>query len=234
MVEKNWRDTLYIWDGIFMVGVPTEKEDSATPVLWEGSWVPIENVPDACDAEAPKRHAFKKDIDADCNFQVKGTASPLKTNGDNEKDTFFVAKLADGDGWEMQDGEDKNWYKDTTHDVLIKSLKWSGNKKDETESIVVAKGENDFGPFVSAGWMRPGCRWTVARRYLEETDPRATWSLKKVYSSIIDGTISIKEGSKEKKLKALPWQTSAMHVNYQGSSDEDEGSGKKRRKTGEK
>lgn len=55
MAEKNWRDTLYIWDGIFMVGVPTagEKEDSKnTPVLWEGGWAPVENVPNASDAEA--------------------------------------------------------------------------------------------------------------------------------------------------------------------------------------
>ncbi len=217
-----------------MVGVPTagEKEDSSTPVLWEGCWAPVENVPDASDAEAPKRHAFKRDIDADCNFQVKGTASPLKSS-DNENDTFFVVKFADGDGWEMQDGEKKNWYKDKTHDVLIKSLKWSGNKKDETESLVVAKGENDFGPFVSAGWMRPGCRWTVARRYLEETDPRASWPLAKLYSSIMYGTISIKEGSGEKKLRALPWQTSAMHVEYQSSSDVKESSGRKRQKTKE-
>ena len=193
MAENNWRDTLYIWDGIFMVGAQAsgETEDSPTPVLWEGSWVPVENVPDASRAEAPKRHAFKKDIDADCKFQVKGTASPL--NEKEKEDSFFVAMLIDGDGWEMQDGEGKNWYKDTTHDVLIKSLKWSGNKKDETESLIVAKGENDFGPFVSAGWMRPGCRWTVARRYLSEKDPRTRWSLTELHSNIVDGTISINE-----------------------------------------
>lgn len=234
MVENNWRDTLYIWDGIFMVGAPAseEKEDWQIPVLWEGSWVPVENVPDASNAEAPKRHAFKKDIDADCKFQVKGTASPLKS--EKGIDHFFAAMLTDGDGWQMQDGEQKKWYKDTTHDVLIKSLKWSGNKKDETESLIVAKGENNFGPFVSAGWIRPGCRWTVARRYLSETDPRVSWTLTKLQSNIVDGTISINEASGEKKLKALPWQTSAMHVDYQSESDAEENKGRKRQKMGEK
>lgn len=244
MSENNWRDTLYIWDGIVTVGVPAdgEKEDSPAPVLWEGSWVPVKDVPDAANAEAPKRHAFKKDIDADFSFQVTGTAARPETSGDEteegSKDRFFVAKLTKGEGWEMEDGDKKKRYHDTTHDVWIKNLKWSGNKKDETQSLVVAKGENDFGPFVSAGWMRPGCRWTVARRYLSEKDPRAGMSFQKFYQSIVDGTVSVNEEG-EKKLKVLPWQTDAMHVDYQDSSDKEESSykketgGGKRQKTGE-
>lgn len=238
MAEENWRDTLYIWDGIVTVGVPadSEKKDSPVPVLWEGSWVPVKNVPDAANADAPKRHAFKKDIDSDYEFQVTGTAALLETNGEEEEGLgrFFVVKLTKGEGWEMEDGDKKKRYHDKTHNVWIKNLKWSGNKKDETESLVVAKGENDFGPFVSAGWMRPGCRWTVARRYLSERDPRAKWSLGKFYQSIVDGTISIKEGSGEKALRVLPWQTSVMHANYQGSSDKEETGGGKRQKKGGK
>mmetsp|Transcript_17987 Transcript_17987/g.44773 ORF Transcript_17987/g.44773 Transcript_17987/m.44773 type:complete len:224 (-) Transcript_17987:306-977(-) len=222
MVEKNWRDTLYIWDGIVTVGIPDdgdEKKDSPVPVLWEGSWVPVENVPDAAKAEAPKRHAFKKDIDANCEFQVTGTAS--------KKDRFFVAKLTKGEGWEMEDGDTKKRYHDATHDVWIKNLKWNGNQKDETESLVVAKGENEFGPFVSAGWMRPGCRWTVARRYLSESDPRAKLSFQELYDTIVDGTIEDKDG--DKNFKVLPWQTKAMHVDYQG--DKEDNGGGKRQKT---
>lgn len=227
----NWRDTLYIWDGIVTVGVPEaagdddDKKDSPVPVVWEGSWVPVENVPDAIKVEAPKRHAFKKDIDADCEFQVTGTASQSETKGDSGE-KFFVAKLTKGEGWEMQDGDSKKRYHDATHEVLVKNLKWSGNKKDETESLVVAKGENDFGPFVSAGWMRPGCRWTVARRYLSETDPRSGQTCHDFYESIVEGTIAVK--GDEKKLKVLPWQTAAMHVDYQGSKDT---GGGKRQKT---
>ncbi len=230
----NWRNTLYIWDGIVTVGVPggdDGKKDSQVPVVWEGSWVPVENVPDAAKAEAPKRHAFKKDIDADCDFQVTGTASQWETKDSEER--FFLAKLTKGEGWEMQDGDSKKRYHDAAHDVLIKNLKWSGNKKDETESLVVAKGENEFGPFVSAGWMRPGCRWTVARRYLSETDPRCGQTSREFYQSIVEGTISVKEGTGEKKLKVLPWQTAAMHVNYQGSKEtpekEDIGRGKRQK-----
>jgi len=264
--EDDWKNTLYIWDGIVTVGIPEvgEKQDSSVPLQWEGSWVPVESVPDAADAEAPKRHAFKKDIDADCNFLVKGTASELETetekakkeqkennddddeskNEKKEEDRFFVAKLTKGDGWEMKDGdnsEKKSRHHDAVHDVWIRSLKWTGNQKDQRESLVVAKGENDFGPFVSVGWIRPGCRWTVARRYLSETDPRAGWSFSKLYQSIVE--TSIASSAKEPDFKVLlvpPWQTPVMHAKFQEpETPEDEpenavGGRGKRRKIGAK
>lgn len=225
MSGDNWKDTLYIWDGIVTVGIPAEDneaKDSPVPIVWEGSWVPVEGVPDAAKAEAPKRHAFKKDIDADCEFEVRGTAARLKqTDGEKGADetsirSFFVAKLTEGSGWEMHDGDKKKRHKDKTHDVWIKSLKWSGNQKDQRESLVVAKGENDFGPFVSVGWIRPGCRWTVARRYLTETDLRTSWSFPKFYQTVAEDTISFDgPGESIKRLRVPPWQIDAMHVDYE-------------------
>jgi hypothetical protein len=250
MVEENWKDTLYIWDGIVTMGTPEvgKEHDSPVPLQWEGSWVPVMGVPDAADAEAPKRNAFKKDIEADCKFLVTGTAAQLGANGEQEgddeikddtenddDDRFFVAKLTKGEGWEMRDGTKKSRHPDTVHDVWIKSLKWTGNQRDQRESLVVAKGKNEFGPFVSVGWIRPGCRWTVARRYLSDDDPRASWPFRKLYQTVVDETISIIDGSGEKQLRDPPWQTTVMHVNYQepakGNSDEEVGGGGKRRKT---
>ena len=152
MVEGKWRDTLYIWDGIVTIGKSNEKY-SPVPLRWEGCWVPVTDVPDATKAEAPKRNAFKKDIDADCKFSVVGEATTLgleninsssreteKTTGKEKKteekkggdDSFFVAKLTKGDGWEMKDDDSavdpkKTTYNDKTHDVLVKTLRWSGN-----------------------------------------------------------------------------------------------------------
>jgi len=231
MVKDNWKYTLYIWDGIVTVGIAEGKQiqDTPLPFQWEGSWVPVTGVPDAADAAAPKRQAFKKDIDADCKFLVKGSATRLHTNGEDDQDKgktnegaaddddkgFYVAKLTEGDGWEMEDGEEKSRYHDATHDVWVKSLKWSGNQKDQTESLVVAKGANDFGPFVSVGWIRPGCRWTVARRYLSETDPRAKMSFREFYQTVVQECISFAKESGEKLLLVPPWQIAAMHANYQ-------------------
>jgi len=247
MATDNWKDTLYIWDGIVTVGIPQggggdESQDSPVPLQWDGSWVPVTGVPDAANAEAPKRHASKRDLDAECKFFVKGTATRLKptenskddASSTNNDDRFFVAKLTKGDGWEMQDGTKKSRYHDVTHDVWIKSLKWSGNQKDQRESLVVAKGKNDFGPFVSVGWIRPGCRWTVARRYLSETDPRAGWSQLKFYQAVVGDVITTVSGAKT--LRVPPWQTHVMHVDYQNEPaaepDTEASGGGKRQKTG--
>lgn len=260
MVKDNWKDTLYIWDGIVALGIPEGKGTQDTPVTlqWEGQWVPVTDVPDAVDAAAPKRNAFKKDIDADCKFLVRGSASRLglrlHTNGEddskvnskgesdgvkekgatdnnNDDDVFYVAKLTEGEGWEMEEGGEKSRYHDTTHDVWVKSLKWSGNQKDETESLVVAKGTNDFGPFVSVGWIRPGCRWTVARRYLSEKDPRKKMPLREFYQNVVAESISVTEESGVKSLLVPPWQIAAMHTNHQkGAQDAvGRGSGRKRK-----
>lgn len=267
MVESNWRDTLYIWDGIVTLGAATTTSGSGggndddddkqaivvnpiIPLEWEGLWVPVTNVPDATKAEAPKRNAFKKDIDAECTFVVAGTATATSlaapaaaaegkdvVDDDYEKegydDHFFVAKLTEGAGWDMKDDDNASSssskmkkYQDETHDVLIKTLKWSGNQKDQREYLIVAKGKNEFGPFISVGWMKPGCRWTLARRYLSEdnnndnnnegNDPRVSWSLMDLHEAVVRESIVIEEGSDERILKIPPWQADVMHVKYQG------------------
>jgi len=245
MAEDNWKDTLYIWDGIVKEEVPEDKETQDTPgsLQWEGYWIPVTNVPDAADAEAPKRHPFKRDIDADCKFLVRGTVTRLYTEGEtngggastNDDDNFYVVKLTEGDGWEMEDGAKKTWYTDTTHDVWIKSLKWSGNQKDQRESLVVAKGTNAFGPFVSVGWVRPGNRWTLARRYLSETDLRDKMPFHKFYEIVVGASITVDKETGNKVLLVPPWRTAAMHAKYEEPAKEtpenDNIGGGKRRKT---
>mmetsp|Transcript_30599 Transcript_30599/g.72180 ORF Transcript_30599/g.72180 Transcript_30599/m.72180 type:complete len:267 (-) Transcript_30599:318-1118(-) len=262
MTEKdiNWRETLYVWDGIVTAGMPTLTGEDSTqksesiPLQWEGLWVPVLGVPDATKAEAPKRNAFKRDIDADCNFSVGGTATPrFSKDGDakekdkekdKDEDHFFFVKLTEGTGWEMKDDDNgdadkskKATHQDQVHDVLIKTIRWSGNQQDERESLVVAKGHNNFGPFCSVGWMRPGCRWTVARRYLSEEDPRAKWSLDQWYDAIVKESIVEVEHctetmTTERQLKLPPWQVSLMHVDYKDGEEQEssEDGGGKRQK----
>lgn len=243
MAESNWKDTLYIWDGIVTAGVP-EEEKSDFPIQWEGNWVPVTDAPDAHKAEVPKRSGARRDIDDDGNkFDVKGTATPSKgkDNGgeDSFYDSYFVAELTEGSGWEMKDENDdskKNSHKDETHEVFVKNIRWSGNQKDERDSLVVAKGKNSFGSFCSVGWVRPGCRWTIARRYLDDADPRVGWSLLELHKAAVKESIKEEENDDDsqgmqKRLRIPPWQASVMHVDYQGGEDATENDGGKRQKT---
>jgi hypothetical protein len=254
-MTSSWRDTLYIWDGIVSCGIPdpdtkkasTTTTTTTTPLSWEGTWVPVTNVPDATNAEVPKRNAFKEFVDSDCKFLISGTAvedESLLSNGNgkkkdeddeddkDEEEHFFIAKLTQGEGWDMKDDNEENEnggnaastkkkYQDDTHDVLVKTLRWSGNQLDQREYLIVAKGKNEFGPFISVGWQRPGCRWTLARRYLDgddgkDKDPRISWSLMELHQAAINESIEVmKDGSGQKRLKVPPWQCSIMHVNYQ-------------------
>jgi len=302
----NWRDTLYIWDGITSTTVNTstsKAKDTTTQhhplISWEGTWVPITNMPDATKADVPKRNAFKEFVDSDFKFTVSGIATPTviatatatatatptagkgkgegkEKNNNKEEDHLFVAKLTEGKGWDMQVDDDdddddnndnkkknekkvmikKKKHQDETHDVLVKKLRWSGNDCDQSEYLIVAKGMNEFGPFISVGWQRPGCRWTVARRYLQVSssfdnnddkdndDPRMYWSLMELYRAVLNESIETMPETGQLRLKIPPWQSSIMHVKYQqqqhhqqehdsnsNSNDEDGGGERKRQKT---
>lgn len=266
--STSWRDTLYIWDGIVSCGIPdpdTKKTSTTTPLSWEGTWVPVTNVPDATNAEVPKRNAFKEFVDSDCKFLISGTAvedeslskgnrkkkdqdEEKKDDNDDEDERFFIAKLTQGEGWDMKDDEENEnggnaestktkKYQDETHDVLVKTLRWSGNQRDQREFLIVAKGKNEFGPFISVGWQRPGCRWTLARRYLSDDvdgkdnkDPRISWSLMELHQAVISETIEVmKDGSGQKILKIPPWQSSIMHVDYQEPPKDSHMGGRRKR-----
>ncbi|KAL3913712.1 MAG: hypothetical protein SGILL_006379 [Bacillariaceae sp.] len=227
---KKWQDTLYIWDGIVTVddtGVGVDADANAQ-VSWEGTWVPVEEA-DATRAKAPKRNAFAEYIDSDLKFNVTGSAAAVDTKEDAPM-KLFISKLTDGDGWDMESGGEKKKYADKEHEVMVKSLRWSGNMFDQTENLIVAKGTNEFGSFVSAGWMRPGNRWTLARRYLsEENDPRAKLSLRDLQNAVIDETVQVVADTGQQKLKIPPWQCSVLHAENQGPPK----TGEKRKADGE-
>ena len=171
---------------------------------------------------------------------------------DDDVEQFYVVHLAQGDGWDMLEeaatagdaGEKsseqpkqtqlKTKHHDTVHNVLVKTLRWSGNQLDQSQDLLVAHGRNDFGAFVSVGWQRPGCRWTVARRYLPDEDPRTTWSLPDLYTAMVDGRCPDANNNNEKMTTTLltivpttgqrvltipPWKANAvLHRQYQHGS----------------
>lgn len=218
----SWRDTLYIWDGIIVeVGWDLVKEDKEEkkdeiPLEWKGTWVPCEDCPDAKKAEAPKRYGGQLEVESANHFQVSGTAKalPKPEETDDENPTTAVpheASLVGGDGWDMGEGDEKKKYTDEVHDLLFANIKWMGNMRDQRDNLVFAKGENEFGPFISAGWMRPGCRLTLARRYLDESDARVKWSLEELGSNVINGIFDKESG----EVNIPPWQCDALHSEFQ-------------------
>lgn len=258
----SWRETLYIWDGIVSLHTtenqePTkkrkdddgddDKKKSTTAAAgvstrYQGTWIATKAA-DAVNAPAPKRNAFAEFVDSDVRFDVQGLAAPYV---DDEKEATtqgkgegllpppFLVQLIAGPGWDMDDGSNKKIqkYRDTVHDVLVKSLRWSGNMYDQTENLIVAKGNNAFGPFVSVGWMRPGNRWTLARRYLPAdddgtttTDPRTKWSLSHLLDVVVDQAVTTMEDTGQRKLNIPPWQCAALHVTYQEPTSADGGGG---------
>jgi hypothetical protein len=216
--DTKWQDTLYIWDGIVTVDDKTAdgaKKLKDVSVSWEGTWVPVEDCPDASKADAPKRNAFAEYVDSDFLFSVSGKAS-LQEDAEEQ---LFVAKLAEGDGWDMEESGKKEKHQDKEHDVMVKNLRWSGNMFDQTENLIVAKGNNEFGTFLSVGWMRPGNRWTLARRYLsDENDSRAKWTLQELQDAIVKVAVEVVEDSGQKKLTIPPWQNAVLHSDYQEAS----------------
>jgi hypothetical protein len=219
--DTKWQDTLYIWDGIVTVDDKTvagDMKENDIALSWEGTWVPVKDCPDPTNAPAPKRNAFAEYVDSDFRFRVSGTACVEKDKSPQlePQQRFFVSKLDEGDGWDMEESGKKQKYQDKEHDVMVKTLRWSGNTFDQTENLIVAKGHNEFGTFVSAGWMRPGNRWTLARRYLsDENDPRGSWTLQKLQETIVKETVEVVEDSGQRKLRIPPWQNPVLNAEYE-------------------
>ena len=231
-MAENWRDTLFVWDGILTVDKPSAESDPS-PLSWSGTWVGVDN-PDAIKIDAPKRGAFDAEVKSDMNFEVDGTASPIAaasesssggdengpSSGNKITDGPFKATLAKGSGWDLKDEASGKVarHTDTVHDLYLKQLRWLGSP-DKTTNLVYAVGHNEFGPFISAGWMRPGNRITLGRRYLDgDNDGRAKWDLDDLRNAVLEEIYTPSSGD----VRIPPWQCSVLHV--------DDQSGKRRKK----
>ena len=208
-MSDNWRETLFVWDGILTTAEATKetKEDGDSgeatahrAVTWEGTWVGVDAA-DATKAEAPKRNAFKEFVESDMKFHVEGKAK--------QENPFTIITIDGGKGWDLGEGDDKTKNSDKTHQIILETLHWSGSA-DQTSNLSFAKGTNDHGPFISVGWMRPGNRLTLARRYLDDDDARAKWDLEDLGKAVIG---EICEGGSAATIP--PWKCSAMHVDDQ-------------------
>ena len=125
--------------------------------------------------------------------------------------SFYRVDMTGGLGYDLGDGNEKKKHKDIVHDVYFSSLRWTGNLRDQVQNVVFAMGVNEFGRFVSVGWLRVGNRVTLARRYVDEEDQRAKWDIVDLRKAVFD-QIAVGEVDGHVQIRIPPWQCAAMHA----------------------
>jgi hypothetical protein len=195
MAETSWRDTLFVWFGkLNKTRDDSSSSSSSSSYTWTGSWIGCENCPDARTAPTPNKEAFEQ---ADMRFEVAGSGTKNKLG-----DSFWKMELTGGTGWDLGEGSDKQRHTDSKHSLYVKhTLPNEVTNEKDRRLIVVAVGENEFGSFISAGYMEQsyttgitlgrmeqsyttGTAITLGRRYLGEGDLRAKWSVEELYERV--------------------------------------------------
>jgi hypothetical protein len=189
IMTGTWRDTLFVWQGDVTKTTGTtastsavetssdEKEkDGKEHLEWKGTWVACEDCPDARTAPTPNQVAFQA---SEMNFQVSGKGTNQK---EGEASSLWKFELTGSSGWDLGEGDEKKRHLDRRHSVLMKGLPWDPSNEDRT--VVAAVGENEFGAFVSAGYLKSGGAIILGRRYLDEGDERSKWSVEELYERV--------------------------------------------------
>jgi hypothetical protein len=144
-MAKNWRDTLFVWDGILSWIEKEEKKDdddgdgcdgkdskavvgNTNDVQWNGTWVGSDSA-DASKVPTPKRGAFDEYVSSEHSFKVEGVTiigKPSETEEASDAkdgshqiggDTSSLHRVAmiGGDGYDLGEGSDKKQHKDDRH-----------------------------------------------------------------------------------------------------------------------
>ena len=199
------KETLTIWDGFLLSG--GDNDAYSKDCTWSGVCMTKHNVKDADTVKEIPRNAFARDASASSSFSFKGSppqptssSTTISGNNDGEKTNFFQECTIIFSGTFDDDSEQKGTTQVTeeNHQVLVSGLRWAGG--DLLRTLSFGCGTNGYGGnFIETGYMKPGNRLVMVRRYLDENDDRAKLSLmelkKKVISQIYteddDGTIVI-------------------------------------------
>lgn len=204
--SDSWRDTLFVWDGIMVIGDPNGKKKNERNFCWKGTWVGCEDCADAKRADIPKR-GFGENVPSDMYFDVSGSIKPKEEK--NSDASEYIVSITSGEGYDLEDAGQKKKHKDNVHIILLPNLKWTGNLMDQRVNLVYANGKNEFGSFITIGWMRPGNRLTLGRRYLDENDARCHWSIDELRNATLE-KIAVE---KDDKITVIvpPWKCDVMH-----------------------
>ena len=189
--------SMYVWDGILEAN---ERAGNGFDVTFYGT-VTVTDTADARKVQAPVRNAFKAFCDSDKEFRVTGTAVPV--DGSNDGNRFKPSRLTftGGEGWEL----DGKKHLDKSFEVVT-SIQWKGSP-DQRDSLCFASGSDEYGTFIGTGWMRPGNRITLARRYV--SDERAQWGTTKIQQEVIKKIWD----DEEEECEMPPWKCATFNGN---------------------
>lgn len=191
-------DTLCIFDGI----METENSHSFKGTMaWHGVWL-VNKSAEAKLVEEPKRDPSKQMVDSDMTFRVEGSATPVAKG---TKDSTWAQPCVVS--WTDGAFEGRVTIQDAKHELLVTKLRWTGG--DQIKNIVYGNGENQFGKFIEVGWMRPGNRLTMARRYV--TDDRTSWSLEKLKELVLADIYD----EEEDEVVMPPWHCGIFNSIYE-------------------
>ena len=140
-----YNEKLFIFDGICEV-------NESKAANWHGT-LTAETAMDASRVAAPHRNAFKEFCDSDKQFRVAGHAEAVDGIKDDNMFKPHRMVMTEGEGWDM----DGVKHRDSEHELLLERLHWQGSP-DQRDSLVYSKGRDEYGPFISVGWMRPVSR----------------------------------------------------------------------------
>ena len=199
-VDKN---SIIVWDGI-MVCDEKEGEAGTFKITWHGQLEAHDNATESKGVKEITRNAFQAFCDSDKEFRVIGEAKPADGAADGNKfKPYTITFGKDGEGWDL----DGKKHQDEEH-VISSSLQWQGSP-DKRKSLCYGKGKDEYGSFFSVGWMRPGNRITIARRYMGDGDDRAGWDLATVQTEILK---VIYDDDEEEVTVMPPWQCDVMNA----------------------
>jgi hypothetical protein len=89
----------------------------------------------------------------------------------------------------------------------VTKLRWTGGE--QIKNSVYGIGTNQFGKFIEVGWMRPGNRLTIARRYVTN-DARTSWTLAKLKEMVLADIYD----EEEDEVVMPPWHTDIFNSKY--------------------
>jgi hypothetical protein len=191
---KDWRSPLFYWRGEL-----TPRDDR---LRWQGAWVAREGDLPTDEEFAASENAF--DVLSSGGLELDAGKSMLEILDHPEDGTVF--DLIDG-YYLLDNGGGHERFTDTTHRVLAR------RSPPESGSLVVAAcGTTEFGSFVSLGTVDETAsgtaRMTLARRYVDDSDPRARWTT----DDVLDDGVRMRHGAgmaSGSLWDSLPWRGAA-------------------------
>ena len=213
-MSGTWRDTLFIWCGELAEETAAKSDGSTSKgrryVTWKGTWIGCEDCGDARTAPTPT--SFAK---SSMTFQVSGWLEEHPSKNDDKASSVWKVNLTDGPGWDLDDGSGTvSKYTDTEHVVYMEHCPLQVSQE-HNDTLIVAKGTNEFGPFISAGYpcSEDGKHLMIARRYLEEGDKRAEWTVDDLYQRVKDANQTIHiTVAPNLSWRIGPWRTVDLHA----------------------